>query len=210
METTSLVPGLLYWACLGACLILLATLGVAIRLGSLSRELLSAGLTAAGLCVGLGLFVENRWQVEGVLAEAPRREGDSLRRTRLLLTDPHFLSALGVQPRFGPFLRSGLKVEQHGDNVRLIYNWWGLGDSEQFRTALDFAKRVKEVIEGVRFAAALSTARTTTDIARVLSKRPPVLLRPVRVLLRRIIPELTDRFPAARPLLAELLRRTGG
>ena len=101
-------------------------------------------------------------------------------------------------------------VKTSGGEVRLTYRWQGFGRAPHGALLCEaFVAHATREREAVLFAAALLDARATEDLEAALHTASPHLSRTARLLVRGILPELRDRFPAAAALLATLGRRAG-
>jgi hypothetical protein len=211
------VPGAAYLGSAVAALLLLGTAWYGVARRRMPVELCAASLLAAACAVASGYLLDTRWQLAGTLSGGS--DGVNLteaeaRRAIVLLTSPTYLAALGLDPRAGDFLREGLSIAAAEDGgVCIRYDFRGFAGSpsaEVRRRAAFFVRETARQLPGVLFAAQLLAARSSDSLAALLSRESVVLLSPSRLLIREIVPELADRFPAAAGLLTDLLRKAGG
>ncbi len=190
----------------GVCLLGAAAAAVGAR--RLPRELLLLAMIAAALCLGAGFVIEARWELRGALV-ADLSPDEAANASRLLVT-PVYLDALGVDPGAAGTLRQGIVISREGETASVAYQFSGIGRGPAYTAASTWAARTPREAAGIALAARLQCARSYEDIARVLGGALPVLGRPSLLLLRQMLPEWRDRFPAARAMLDDFGRKIGG
>lgn len=214
MTAASSIPDPAHWGAAAAGAILLAAASYGAWRRAMPLELFLAAILAAALAWGTGFLLSRRWALEGVLAAGRDLTPETATAAIPLLVSPVHLEAIGLDPKDGSFLKEGLTVESRGSSgTAIAYDYAGLslgGSTGRAELVACFLGRAQEDLPGVLLAARLLAARTQDDIASILAADLPPLGRPSRLILREIIPELRDRFPAASGLLADLLRRAGG
>ncbi len=203
-------PGPAYGGSVVAAVVLLAAGWYGIRHHRMPRELLLAAILAAILALAAGVLMDRYWSVEGVLAEGAGLAAAEADCAIQLLISPVYLEAITIDPAQSPFLRRGLAVEVRQSGTAITYHYHGFSRANRARLLATFLNEAREQLPGVLFAARLLTARTSADIATILTEHPPRLGRPSRLLVRQLVPELRDRFPAASGLLTDLVKRAGG
>ena len=197
-----------YAAFLFSAVIFLAAAAWGVRRGRMPWELFTLVLLVASSLIFVGIVWSKSWKIEGVFARGEGLKEETADWFLILATSPTYLEAVGLSPRDGPFLRSGLRVEKVKNEIVILYSYRGIGGGEKRRAALEFVTRTGRNLPGLLFAASLEAAASSRELLRLL-KKPPPLGRPVRLLLREIVPELKDRFPTASGSLTDLSRKIG-
>ena len=85
------------------------------------------------------------------------------------------------------------------------FDWSGTFDRRD--TVRVYLANVKEDAEALAFGARLHAASTTRDIEVVHETPLPLMRKPPRMVLRELLLELLDRFPAAEALIRDLMGR---